>query len=384
MDTLPGKLNIGHKLFVITMISIAGMFMSLLLFHHEVVLSLTKIKKNQQQNLSDAGLGIIKHFYKLTINGELKEPEAKTMVFNILESITFGNHGYYWITSKDGILLMHPYMPELIGSNTLNSNGMPEDKLFHDYTKAAKNFDGLIEYHWPKPGNNKTPYSKISYIGHFKPWNWILGTGIYVDDMEKEINEYVFHAMGVVFICIILIVFFSMSVTKKYMKQLESMATRDTLTSLYTRRYLNERMENLALRHNRYQDKFLSIIFFDIDFFKKINDSYGHSCGDEVLSSIGNIIIKKSRPDDLCIRYGGEEFVVILLSKNKETAISIAERIRSASNKTVFQNKGVKFSITLSAGIAIRENNELLESTLNRADKNLYKAKELGRDCIIT
>ncbi len=202
--------------------------------------------------------------------------------------------------------------------------------------------------------------------------------------MKQEIRGYAFSALGVLFFFTIVLVLLSISLTKKIMYQLESMAIHDPLTSLHTRRYLNEHMDNLILKHQRNKNLYLSVIFFDIDFFKKINDTYGHSCGDKVLTKIGEVMRKTSRPDDLCVRYGGEEFIIILFSENYDTAIQLAERVRLKSHELFFSHNNVKFSITLSAGIATYENNEALDATIQRADKKLYMAKSKGRNCIIS
>ena len=161
------------------------------------------------------------------------------------------------------------------------------------------------------------------------------------------------------------------------------MAMHDPLTSLYTRGYMNEHIEGLMARHKRDMDKYLSVIFLDIDYFKKINDSYGHACGDQVLAKAGGVIKEKSRPDDLCIRYGGDEFVVIMLSQDKDSALHLAERIRSDIRAITFSHNNVDFRITLSAGITLREDFESFKTTLHRADQNLYKAKANGRNCVV-
>lgn len=376
------KLNIGRKLVTVTLLSLVGMFITLFLFYQGLASSLIQEKELQSQTLSDAGISIIKHFYALVSNEGLKESDAQKIAINVLKSTKFGENGYFWINDSNGVFLMHPYNPEWVGSSTIDTADIKGNYLFRDFVRIAKKGGGLVEYYWPKPGSTEH-FRKISYVVYFEPWDWVLGTGLYLDDMEREIRNYAFSALGVVFVFTIVLLLFSMSLTKKIMYQLESMAIHDPLTSLHTRRYLYEHMDKLILKHERNKDKYLSVIFFDIDFFKKINDTYGHSCGDEVLSKIGAVIKTISRPDDLCIRYGGEEFVVILLSENEDAAMQLVERIRSKSYEIVFNHNSTEFSVTLSAGIAIRENNESLDCTLQRADEKLYQAKKKGRNCVI-
>ncbi len=383
MNALPEKLKITHKLVVITLISIAGMFITLSLFYQELVSSLTQEKKLQSQILSKTGLNIIKHFYSLVSNGDLKESDAKSLVMNALQSIILKDNGYYWIQDDSCLLLMHPYVLKLVGRNLYDFTDKRGDYIFREFVEVAKKGGGFVEYYWSKP-NSKGLYLKVSYITYFKPWDWVLGTGLYIDDMELEVRSYTLRVMGVIVIFTIIMVLLSLWLTKKFMRQLEAMAIRDPLTSLYTRRYLDENMENLMLKYYRNKNNYLSVVFLDIDFFKKVNDTHGHLYGDEVLLIISDIIMKNSRPDDFCVRYGGEEFVVIVLSEDKETALHVTERICAKFNEEVFTKNGEDFSITLSAGLATHKENELLDDTLHRADINLYKAKAKGRNCIVT
>jgi len=130
-------------------------------------------------------------------------------------------------------------------------------------------------------------------------------------------------------------------------------------------------------------DQYLSVIFFDIDHFKEINDRYGHALGDKVLANIGTTIKYVIRKSDLGIRYGGEEFLVVMLSNSKDDVIQVTERIREQSHKLVFGDENKNINITLSAGISFREEGEDFESMIKRADENLYKAKNSGRDRLV-
>lgn len=126
-----------------------------------------------------------------------------------------------------------------------------------------------------------------------------------------------------------------------------------------------------------------SAVFMDIDWFKKINDTYGHSCGDHVLNEMAKCMQTNIRPDDYCMRYGGEEFLVIGLYKDQQTIINVAERIRQKASDIVFQHSGSDFHVTLSAGIAIyRSGEETFKDTLKRADEKLYQSKANGRNCV--
>ncbi len=377
------KINIGRKLLAITLLNFVGMIVILVLLYQGLASSLMQEKTLQSRTLSDAGMSIIKHFYgRISVDG-LTNDEARTQALRVLESTTFGKNGYFWVNDIDGVLLMNPYSPEMVGTSSIGSVDVRGNHLFREFVKTARAGGGLVEYYWPKPGSDEHSL-KASYVVHFEPWGWVLGAGLYSDDVDLEIRNYASSALGVVFAFTVVMIVFSMSLTKTVVYQLESMAIRDPLSTLYTRRYLNESKDRLIARHKRSRGGYLAVVFLDVDFFKRINDSYGHPCGDKVIAKIGEIIKATSRPNDICVRYGGEEFVVVLLSAKRNAAIRLAERIRDRAGETRFSHNGSDFCVTLSAGVAVYEEGESLDETMQRADDKLYQAKARGRDCIVS
>lgn len=160
----------------------------------------------------------------------------------------------------------------------------------------------------------------------------------------------------------------------------EKLAVRDPLTGLFNRRYLEERFNNEIIKAKAY-NKFISIVMADIDHFKRINDTYGHSVGDDVLKSIALILRASVRENDIVARYGGEEFVILLDNVSKYDAYKIAERIRQEIQETSFEEIGVVERITVSFGIScFPEDGETPMDLLIKADQALYRAKSLGRN----
>lgn len=165
-----------------------------------------------------------------------------------------------------------------------------------------------------------------------------------------------------------------------------SMALTDPLTGLYNRRYLNVHLEKL-LKRNEETHKPMAVLLFDIDYFKKVNDTYGHNVGDEVLKEFGARIDKNLRSFDLVARFGGEEFVAILPDVTKERAMTIAERLRRSICDKPFKVTHEEGEITCSTSIGgaylTDVNNVEPEEALKRADEMLYDAKEQGRNCCV-
>jgi diguanylate cyclase (GGDEF)-like protein len=163
---------------------------------------------------------------------------------------------------------------------------------------------------------------------------------------------------------------------KTIQQQLHRAANTDGLTNIYNRRYLFERLEQELARASR-EPLALSVILFDLDKFKAINDNFGHNAGDEVLVQTAQVLRQCIRAMDICGRYGGEEFLVILPSADLDTARRIGERIRLGIEQLPPVRPGLQLSI--SGGIAGYQG-ESLDSLLERADRYLYQAKQQGRN----
>jgi diguanylate cyclase (GGDEF)-like protein len=158
----------------------------------------------------------------------------------------------------------------------------------------------------------------------------------------------------------------------------------DGLTGLYNSRYFYKYLDLEIARTKRYGSSF-SLILFDIDNFKRMNDTYGHQAGDEVLQELARTLMSVSRETDVVVRYGGEEFIIILPNTSEEEAISLAERILQAVQDTrirISQKETV--TVTLSGGIASYPMNALSAKTLlNAADSAMYAAKAAGKNTLI-
>ena len=170
-------------------------------------------------------------------------------------------------------------------------------------------------------------------------------------------------------------------VEKAHAKMAE-MSTVDELTKLYNRRYFIDALDGEFERANRYEMD-MALIMLDLDYFKKVNDTYGHPAGDMVLSDVGGILKKHIRRSDLACRYGGEEFAVILPNVSKESIYSAYERFREMVSKQTFKSESKLFHITVSVGIAFSNDAESANDLLAHADQALYQAKESGRNRVV-
>lgn len=177
----------------------------------------------------------------------------------------------------------------------------------------------------------------------------------------------------------VLIGLFDITKQKQSEEALKNMALIDNLTGLNNRHFFEEQA-NYKIEEAETHGKSISMLMLDLDFFKNINDTYGHFVGDEVLKFTANILKTEIRKSDYIFRIGGEEFVILMPSTDIYTADVVAERIRLALESTAHPIAG---KITASIGVAEKLKFESLEDWCKRADEALYYAKKGGRNCVI-
>ena len=168
---------------------------------------------------------------------------------------------------------------------------------------------------------------------------------------------------------------------KKMEEHMRELATEDGLTGTNNRRYFLELAEKELERAKRFKHSF-SLLIFDIDLFKNVNDSFGHGAGDEVLKKLVEESLAQIRDIDILGRIGGEEFTIILVETDLDGAVQVAERLRKAIESTVIKASGKKIRITVSIGVAKWSGKETMTKLLVKADNLLYKAKRDGRNCV--
>ncbi len=167
-------------------------------------------------------------------------------------------------------------------------------------------------------------------------------------------------------------------------KKLDVESKTDYLTGLNNRRQIMNKYSHLK-KHTIKEGSLLSVIMIDIDYFKKINDQYGHESGDRVLKRISELLLENTRENDHVGRFGGEEFIILMPDCVKEEVFGIAERIRMIIEREpiIINNLGLSVNVTISVGISCLDLNNHDKDTINEADKALYFAKDKGRNMVI-
>lgn len=187
---------------------------------------------------------------------------------------------------------------------------------------------------------------------------------------------------------IIFKLFTSDSIDSMVQDKIYRMATVDALTQLFNRNYVLEALEN-EFKICKNTKRALSLIYYDLDHFKSVNDKFGHNSGDQVLREIASVVKNVIRKDDVLGRFGGEEFIIILPRTDLKTAAELAERVRKACEEHVIQleiegpggKKPLAYKQTISVGVAqFQDNMAGTKDFLETADKGLYSSKQGGRN----
>jgi diguanylate cyclase (GGDEF)-like protein len=174
------------------------------------------------------------------------------------------------------------------------------------------------------------------------------------------------------------------NIEAEYHEEIHRLTIIDALTGAHNRRSLTENLERELARSFRHRRP-LAVVLFDIDRFKDINDRLGHVAGDFTLRELGSRVKEVVREDELLARYGGEEFAVVLPESTAADGVALADRIRTSVERKPFAFNDTLFPVTVSAGVGVTPGGESItpDELLARADKNLYAAKQAGRNRVV-
>ncbi|MCT7463816.1 sensor domain-containing diguanylate cyclase [Aliarcobacter cryaerophilus] len=357
---------------------------------------------------------------------ENKEKAYKSFL-NLIKNINNKASDYYFIFNTKGDVIVHSFLSHLEGQNLYivdNENYNNAVKIITQNSSA----DRFVTYKWLNPSTNLIE-EKISFVRQLPNSDLVIGSGFYLEDINKlvenqrdiELKEHdkninVTLSLAIVFTLLSFILSYIISKMllkafnilhsslkeksielqklnseleikvenrtnklKTAYKKMKDLASIDDLTKIYNRYYFfnifNQQLEKLK------SDKTIfSLIMFDLDHFKNVNDTYGHDVGDYVLNETCRVVEKCLREDDTFARIGGEEFLISLPNTNIEDAFYIAQRIRQNIEQHKFKDIS---KLTISLGVA--EANEPILSTelLKKVDLALYKAKKEGRNKVI-
>jgi methyl-accepting chemotaxis protein len=180
------RMTVGRKIYALIGLSFMGLLGIAFLDSRELASSLKQQKQIELKHLAELALGIVKEEHAASQKGDIAVADAQKRAMTRVAALRYGNNDYFWINDMQPRMVMHPMKPELNGSD-LSANKDPNGKaLFVDFVNVVrKDGAGFVPYEWPKPGFER-PQPKLSYVVGFAPWNWVIGTGVYIDDLDAQ------------------------------------------------------------------------------------------------------------------------------------------------------------------------------------------------------
>lgn len=284
-------------------------------------------------------------------------------------------NGYIYYTKVSGSIrnVLPDYDPEEFKVPIHRSAAGEAMKRGYIIVNDYQNFPKAVES-WKRVGLRRNLIAIIGKDG--EPIGCLSVGRVYIDEPFTEEDGKILKSLAFILSFIVK--------EEREKKELMEKAIRDHLTRLYNRLYLEEESVRELEKAKRYGYP-VSLIMFDLDNFKQVNDRFGHDKGDEVLIKFANVLRSKVRGTDIPVRFGGEEFVVLLPHTSTEEAIRVANRIREEFEKTVFRFGSEVVRLTVSAGVSSCEPSEVcrIEDLLYKADKALYEAKRSGKNRVV-
>lgn len=278
------------------------------------------------------------------------------------------NFNVYFVNKKGEVKLSEIGVNKLKNLNEIKELDTLKDKIFDKNSET-------IEY--KKENHNFMINSK-----YIKELDLFLIVEAQIENFTKEVRKTFYINLFSSLIVTLIVILIILYTIRTYNRKLEHLAHHDTLTSLPNRRTFNENFENTLLLFTRNKNN-KTMVFFDIDDFKKINDTFGHQIGDKVLIRIAQLLKKVVRKSDYISRWGGEEFSILLNDTNIEDTKAFVIKLKNSLESDELLRHYTKEKVTASFGITNFKENDTLDSILGRVDAALYEAKNKGKNQLI-
>jgi diguanylate cyclase (GGDEF)-like protein len=278
-----------------------------------------------------------------------------------------------YLVDSEGLIQIHPdqdlvenvNIRELEGLQDIGDNILRDDDITHYYEFQTKNGEQTLS------------------ARYLPDLDWYL---IVEQDQTQALEAAklgLFGNIGIGILVTILVIGLVVIVVNLYISKLEETANRDELTGLYNRRKMDEILSREVAFSDRYGEP-LSLMMMDIDYFKSVNDSYGHHAGDHYLVELAKVLREEVRLVDYVGRWGGEEFIILLPKTKVEQAKGLAERLRSAVEVIQIESGRGLISRTVSIGIASAQSGKMdVDEIIRQADEVMYRAKQDGGNCVV-
>lgn len=184
-----GKLTIGIRLLLLTAAGILGLAIVAMVSLSILKDTMIEDRKQKVHDVVDVGLSTVSFYHDKAKSGDMSMDEAKEAAKAAIENIRYNGKEYIWINDTQPVMVMHPFAKKLVGKDVSGVKDKNDVAIFLEFNKVIeKDGGGFVFYLWPKGGQDE-PVRKVSYVGHFEPWDWVVGTGVYLDDVDAAFTD---------------------------------------------------------------------------------------------------------------------------------------------------------------------------------------------------
>ena len=232
-------------------------------------------------------------------------------------------------------------------------------------------------YQYRRGGDNH-----ILHVNYLPELKWFLFVELNEEVALAGIRNTLYANLAISLAVTLIVVFLTHLTLSRYQHRIEEMASTDKLTGLLNRHAFTILADKVLAAYRR-TPRPIVVLLADLDYFKEINDRYGHRIGDEALSGVARLLKAGLRASDIAVRWGGEEFLMVLQGCDLSEGLRIAENLRNAVAAARFDAAGTQIAVTVSIGVSEYDGRESMDQAVNRADTALYRAKEEGRNRVV-
>ena len=216
------QISISKRLWLIFIITVGMFFVFGALALKQSHSLMHSAKALKTQHIVESTLGTFEYFHELEKSGQLTTQQAQEQAKNALSKLRYGRNDYVWINDLNPTMVMHPMSPALDGKDLSGYKDPDGIEIFNEFVRIAKQQgSGFVSYRWPMPGAS-APVDKISYVQLFKPWNWVVGSGVYLDDIQAEFRSVAISASIMSFVIILFIAVLIINIMRSIVKPIEN------------------------------------------------------------------------------------------------------------------------------------------------------------------
>ncbi|MGB4074880.1 methyl-accepting chemotaxis protein [Pseudomonas sp.] len=274
------SLPINRRLWLILVVAIVMLIIQGALLLQQIHADLYAAKSEKTEHVVQSAAGILKHFHSLETAGGLSREDAQKQAMAVIKGLRYDGQEYFWINDQTPVMVMHPTNPKLDGQNLSGFKDPDGKALFNDMVQVTKDKGaGQVNYRWPKPGASE-PVPKVSYVELFQPWGWIIGSGVYVDDVQAEFQTQATHAvligLAIAVLVAILVVLIVRSITQPLQQAVSAMANIASGDGDLTRNldtHGRDELSALSRHFNAFTDKLRLVIKQSLDSAGQLDDA---------------------------------------------------------------------------------------------------------------